>query len=170
MVTETLGYPTVFNKTKNILYMGYNPYGSYLKDVVGEPYFTSYGTEYRSVNYDNYRDFYYAGGTFYSKGYALKIHSGKQETAFNLKKKYTEFKGSIGYSSKYHEYNIPTNLKIYGDGGLLFNIDMKPGDLPYPLTLDVDGINKLSFVFNGEYGEINDSNFNEVIICDPIVK
>lgn len=31
MVTNTLGYPTVYNKKKNTLYMGFNPDGMYIK-------------------------------------------------------------------------------------------------------------------------------------------
>jgi plasmid maintenance system killer protein len=80
----------------------------------------------------------------YDKGFRLDTNNfGDYVYSFNLDKKYSNIKGLIGLPDGF-SYSTVT-VSVYGDDILLKKYELKAGELPQNLSLDVNGVAKLTF-------------------------
>ncbi|MFD4706104.1 NPCBM/NEW2 domain-containing protein [Gottfriedia sp. NPDC058432] len=146
LISKTFGFPAFYDKSKNLTYIKGKPDGYYLKDVVGDPYYVSGEVNY--LKYSENKNLYVYGGTKIPKGYVFNVSdNGKTNTiAFNLKKRYSNFKTGIGFvdttvSTDAADY---FKLKVLGDGKELFSKDVDQSNLLTELDLDVSGVSNLT--------------------------
>lgn len=68
---------------------------------------------------------------------------------YNLSGQYDSLKGKIVIIESYNEDNFDTNVKITGDGKVLYDKDLTPANLPTnELNLNVDKVKKLTIAFH----------------------
>jgi cell division protein FtsB len=133
-VKDVLGIPVSYDRKGDINYIGGKPDGIYMSDIMKPYYGSAVVNETMIVGQQSY----YKGYSFYSK-----MSSGKGELAFNLNKKYKTLSGKMGTedSKDYSEHTV----KVFGDGELLGVFEIKAGDLPIDINLDVTNVAKLQF-------------------------
>ncbi|MEH7452302.1 NPCBM/NEW2 domain-containing protein [Gottfriedia acidiceleris] len=179
LVTSQLGFKSFYDKATNILYLK-NPNGYYLKDVVGDPYYSiANDFEYLPYN-DNNKKMYKSFGEDIPKGFVFHKNSVSGDnidgvTSFALKGKYTHFNALVGYvdtSATSHDAR-PFHLTVLGDGKILFEQDVNENNSVADCDVNVTGVNSLTFKFNFDgdtqvdYFRVNET---KIAIGNAIVK
>lgn len=152
LVGNLLSTKTFYNKSSNIVYFGSEPNGSYLSDILN-PYYSTYTTYTNKTMY--------MGGIEYNKGFRTYTSGIDEKMVFNLNKKYTHLTGLLGLEDSI--YSGPSNFEIYGDGKLLATYNLKTGDLPANVDLQVKNVSKLEINFIAP-GNDSMMNFVNVIV------
>ncbi|WP_180968198.1 NPCBM/NEW2 domain-containing protein [Cytobacillus massiliigabonensis] len=134
MVGSLLGEKTAFDRSKNTYYFGTKPEGSYLSDLMS-PY-----KSYRGVDINEEMT---VAGEKYNKGYSMYFGYDGVGYSLNLKGKYTQLTGILGFEDESAYY---ANMEIYGDGILLATYELNGGELPKEVDLDVTNVHNLKVV------------------------
>lgn len=61
---------------------------------------------------------------------------------FILNGQYHTLTGTIFLSQRVKNYGRP-HIEVYGDGNILFDMQMEPGDRPFPFSIDISGVQEL---------------------------
>lgn len=90
-------------------------------------------------------------GKKYSSGYQIKCYEHGAAIYFNLEGKYHTINGVMGLddNTSYSSPIASASVIISGDGKILGQYQLKRGDLPQDLYLDVNGVKKLSIKVDG---------------------
>jgi hypothetical protein len=129
---DVFGIPVTYDRKQDINFVGGKPDGIYMSDII-KPYYGS-----ASIN-----ETMIMGQQSYYKGYSFT--TGREgELAFNLNKKYTTLTGKVGFEDEVNEA-FDATIKVYGDGELLSVFNIKNGELPIDINVDVMNVSKLQF-------------------------
>lgn len=152
LIGGLLNYKTIFNKTKDTVYFGVEPSGSYMSDIL-KPY---YSNDSFYINQSMKM-----GEESYNKGYAMEFDWYSDSWySINLAGKYAHISGIMGMDDS--SDNKGGIVKIYGDDNLLGSYELEKGGLPLNIDLDVSNVKKLEITANTSEDEI--INFANLII------
>jgi len=140
--SEALDQPVKYESKTKTIYVGEIP-----ADEIVEQYMSDIITPYYKDDYTLFeanRNMSVAGKA-YNKGYQIKGFFNSGNLSFNLEGKYTTIFGLVGLDDSRN--NSDATIQIFGDEKLIKTIDIKAGDLPKQLNLDVTGVIKLDIKF-----------------------
>lgn len=128
----------------------------YMSDIM-QPYYADF-----SYDVNNTRTM---AGVTYTKGYAIRVMDHVRMD-FNLQGRYHRITAQIGQVDGYNDGHI--TIDILGDGAVIDNVILEPGDMPKPLDLDVSGVTKLGFsiVCTKRVGDL----VPDVLIANPKIR
>jgi hypothetical protein len=152
---DVFGIPVIYDRKADINYVGGKPDGSYMSDIL-KPYYGSAVVNETMI----------MGQESYYKGYSFSFENRAGEFAFNLNKKYTTLTGKLGFDDNLNEADGAT-IKVYGDGELLSVFEIKVGDLPININVDVMNVAKLQFTCSSTQDWSSDNaniDFADIII------
>jgi len=112
-----------------------------------------YESEFDETLYDSQASLI-MGGKPYSKGIRFKqFYNGAKSVYFNLNGKYSRLKGHIGMNDGSDIWRSgKISVLIQGDGNDLNKLDLKPGDLPASVNIDVKGVHQIKIEFSKDVG------------------
>jgi hypothetical protein len=152
LISEMLGFKTVYKNKEDVIYIGSEPNGSFMSDLL-EPYYT---TNTISINEEMIM-----GEQSYNKGYNIEFGYTGNKHSFNLDGKFKNISGIFGIEDG--RAGGATTVTFIGDGTDLGKIEINEGDLPIKYNLDVTNILKLEVVIkNDNWGTT--VNFANVVI------
>jgi uncharacterized membrane-anchored protein YhcB (DUF1043 family) len=134
MISEMIGFKTVYKNKEDVIHIGSEPDGSYMSDLM-EPYFINYDSLEinKSMKMANQN---------YNKGYSFDLPSYYDfKQAFNLNGKYKNIKGTLGLDDSRNTGEV--KVTFIGDGTEISTITILEGGLPVDFNLDVSNIMKL---------------------------
>lgn len=98
---------------------------------------------YAQKGYYTYKQGKKMGGDTYNNFFALAKYDGGEYCSFNLKGNYKKLKGIIGNIDGDDQSNF--KVSILGDKKELENFEIKEGDLPIEIEVDITGVKELRF-------------------------
>lgn len=147
LVGDLLNNKAIFNSSKNTVFFGVQPSGSYMSDIL-KPYY--------STNTVDINKSMTMGGQTYTKGYSMDFSwYGESEYAINLAGKYSHITGILGIDDS--SSNSGLDVLIYGDNELIATYKLEKGGLPLNIDFDVSKVKKL------EVRSKSDSIYSETI-------
>lgn len=98
---------------------------------------------YAQNGYYTYKQGKKMGGDTYNNFFALAKYDGGEYCSFNLKGNYKKLKGIIGNIDGDEQSNF--KVSILGDKKELESYEIKEGDLPIEIEVDINGVKELRF-------------------------
>lgn len=115
---------------KHMNFQSYQGSYSYWYDTKGKVMGNNLGTEYTNF-------LVLESTTFYSTAYALM--------EFPLNGQYNRFTAQVAPTNQYLTTQGSLDFKIYLDDKEVYNINIKNGDMPKDINIDISGANKIGF-------------------------
>jgi hypothetical protein len=132
-VAEAVGKEVSYDANTNSVYLGDS--NTVTKSQANGAYLEPYaGDEYRFEDEN-------MGGVKYSN--VLHLDSKYGKAYYNLSGKYTTFSGVYGGADDSNMGSDVASVKFFGDGILLGEYTINPGDLPKNFTFNVTGVTQL---------------------------
>lgn len=137
-----------------------NQSSSYMCDIL-EPFYNTPINELKTNHMVT------LGGKTYYKSYYMRTWNfmDSATVSFNLGGQYSQISGLVGLEDSNN--GIDTTLVVYGDNNVIKTYDLKAGNLPQNLDLNVEGINKLDFIIKTNADGIHAAG---VALCDLIIE
>lgn len=155
LASNLSGVPFSYDSKSGSVHIGQNLTSTYMSDA--KPFYISTNSYYLNKQIQ-------VGGQSFTKNIAFfAVFNNETSFAYNLNGKYRTLETIVGLSDDANKHD--TTLTILGDDRELWTGNLKAGDLPQNLNVDVSGVLKLQFKYTntGGFGSM-------VVVANPILK